>query len=134
MKNCLKCGFEIEEDDNFCPKCGQQTPKGYFFLKDNNNVFPNKSSDSYLSTKNSLINASIENTSYQKGKLIVTITGEAIKGCIKTTKTIPDNNSACWVKINNHKFSVSVLKNKTYYIWLMDENGLISNKYDYHSK
>ena len=36
MKNCLKCGFEIESDDNFCPKCGHWTSKGYFFLKDNN--------------------------------------------------------------------------------------------------
>ena len=97
------------------------------------NIFPNKSSDSYLSTENSLINASIENMDYQKGKLIVTITGEAVKGCIKTTKTIPDNNSNCWIEIDNYQFSTSVLKNKTYYIWLMDENGLISNKYDYHS-
>ena len=98
------------------------------------NIFPNKSSDSYLSTENGSINASVENTSYKKGKLIVTITGEAIRGCIKITKTPPSNNSACWVKIDNYKFSVSVLKNKTYYIWLMDDNGLISNRYDYSSK
>ena len=98
------------------------------------NIFPNKSSDSYLSTENSPINASIKDTNYQKGKLIVTITGEAVKGCVKSTKTTPDSNSNCWIKIDNYKFSASVLKNKTYYIWLMDESGLTGNKYDYHSK
>lgn len=98
------------------------------------NIFPNKSSDSYFSTENSQINASIKSTTYEKGKLIVTVTGEAVKGCIKTTKTTPDNNSACWVEINNYSFSTSVLKNKSYYIWIMDNNGLISNKYEYSSK
>ena len=98
------------------------------------NIFPNKSSDSYFTTENSQINASIKSTTYEKGKLIVTVTGEAVKGCIKSTKTPPDNNSACWVEINNYSFSTSVLKNKSYYIWLMDSNGLISNKYEYNSK
>ena len=97
------------------------------------NIFINKSSDSYLSSENSPINATIKNTEYQKGKLIVTISGEAVKGCIKSTKTIPDSNSTCWKEIDNYQFSSSVLKNKTYYIWIMDKNGLISNKYDYHS-
>ena len=96
------------------------------------NIFPNKSSDSYLSTENSPINASVEKTNYQKGKLTVTVTGEAVNGCVKTTKTTPNQNSTCWVKIDNNQFSVSVLKNKTYYIWLMDENNLISNRYDYN--
>jgi len=70
------------------------------------NIFPNKSSDSYLSTENSSINASIKTTNYRKGKLIVTITGEASKGCIKTTKTTPDSNSNCWVEIDNYQFTL----------------------------
>ena len=37
MKNCLHCGFEIEEDDNFCPKCGHWTIKGYTFFSDEKN-------------------------------------------------------------------------------------------------
>ena len=97
------------------------------------NIFPNKSSDSYLSTENSQINASIKSTNYHKGKLIVTITGEAVKGCVKSTKTTPATDAACWIKIDNYQFSTSILKNKSYYIWLMDDNGLIGNKYDYHS-
>lgn len=98
------------------------------------NIFPNKSSDSYFSTENDQINAKIENTNYKKGKLIVTVSGNPRKGCIKSTKTPPDNNSTCWIEINNYQFSTSILKNKTYYIWLMDDNGLISNIYEYHSK
>ena len=38
---CLnsKCNAtEIEEDDNFCYKCGYYTSKGYKFLKDENNI------------------------------------------------------------------------------------------------
>lgn len=32
MKRCLVCNSEIEEDDNFCPKCGHWTTKGYSYL------------------------------------------------------------------------------------------------------
>lgn len=35
---CLNCGVEIENDDNFCWKCGHWTAKGYLFLKNKNNV------------------------------------------------------------------------------------------------
>ena len=38
MKYCLKCGEEVETDDNFCPKCGHWTAKGYSFLKDKENL------------------------------------------------------------------------------------------------
>lgn len=34
MKRCLLCGCEIEEDDNFCPKCGHWTAKGYSYLSE----------------------------------------------------------------------------------------------------
>jgi hypothetical protein len=37
MQCCLKCGHEVEKDDNFCPSCGHWTAKGYSFLKDKNN-------------------------------------------------------------------------------------------------
>lgn len=35
---CIKCKSEIENDDNFCWKCGYWTRKGEIFLKDNSNV------------------------------------------------------------------------------------------------
>lgn len=34
---CIHCKSEIEQDDNFCFKCGYFTAKGYEYLKDNNN-------------------------------------------------------------------------------------------------
>lgn len=96
------------------------------------NIFSSNSSDSYFASENNKIDAKIENTIYEKGKLTVTISGNAKKGCIKSTKTDPKENSTCWVDISDYKFSTSVLKNKTYYIWLMDNNGIISNKYEYN--
>lgn len=98
------------------------------------NIFSNNSSDSYFASENSQIDAKIENTTYKNGKLIVTVSGNAKKGCIKSTKTDPKEKAACWIDISNYEFSTSVLKNKTYYIWLMDNNGLISNKYEYDQK
>lgn len=35
---CLKCGHEVESDDNFCPECGHWTVQGYSFLKNQNNI------------------------------------------------------------------------------------------------
>ena len=34
---CFNCKSEINEEDNFCYKCGEWTSKGYKFLKDKNN-------------------------------------------------------------------------------------------------
>ena len=38
MRHCLKCGVEVEVDDNFCPECGHWTTKGYSFLNDKDNL------------------------------------------------------------------------------------------------
>ena len=32
---CINCNSEIESDDNFCYNCGNWTPKGYSYLKEN---------------------------------------------------------------------------------------------------
>lgn len=34
---CINCNEEIEIDDNFCPRCGNCTPHGYLYFKDNQN-------------------------------------------------------------------------------------------------
>lgn len=36
--HCLKCGTEVETDDNFCPVCGHWTSKGYSFFRDKKNI------------------------------------------------------------------------------------------------
>ena len=33
--NCLKCGNNIENDDNFCHECGELTTHGYIEFKKN---------------------------------------------------------------------------------------------------
>lgn len=38
MSKCIHCYEEIESDDNFCPKCGHWTAKGYSFLKNEENI------------------------------------------------------------------------------------------------
>lgn len=35
---CLKCDTEVESDDNFCPKCGHWTAKGFTFYNKTSNV------------------------------------------------------------------------------------------------
>ena len=35
---CINCNTEIESDDNFCPKCGHWTAKGYGYFNDQKNV------------------------------------------------------------------------------------------------
>ena len=38
---CIKCNEEIEIDDNFCPRCGNCTPHGYLYFKnDKNKILP----------------------------------------------------------------------------------------------
>ena len=37
VKYCLKCGKEVESDDNFCPVCGYWTPRGYSILNSKSN-------------------------------------------------------------------------------------------------
>lgn len=96
------------------------------------NIIPNNSSDSYFTSENNGVDARVEKAVYEKGNLMVTISGNAKKGCIKSTKTSPNINSTCWVEINDYNFSTSVLKNKTYYIWIMDNDGVVSDKYEYN--
>ena len=44
MKHCLHCGEEVEKDDNFCPKCGHWTTRGYIYFnnKDNKKIMNGK--------------------------------------------------------------------------------------------
>lgn len=35
---CLKCGCQLENDDNFCPNCGHWTARGYNYFNNSENV------------------------------------------------------------------------------------------------
>lgn len=91
------------------------------------NIIPNSSSNSYYTTDEDNINARITNIEITDNKLMIKTSGNAAKGCIKTTLSTPKEKDFCWININNNTFSTSIYKNKKYYIWLMDENGKIGN-------
>ena len=95
------------------------------------NILPNNSSNSYLSSDEVGINASIDNIRYEQGRLIVNTLGNAKKGCIKSTRSKPESNSRCWIEVNNNSFSTSIFRYKKYYIWIMDSDGAVSNYYEY---
>lgn len=42
---CIKCSEELESDDNYCPTCGELTPHGYLYFKDNTNYIKRKDSN-----------------------------------------------------------------------------------------
>lgn len=42
---CIKCNEELESDDNYCPTCGELTPHGYLYFKDNANPIKRKDSN-----------------------------------------------------------------------------------------
>lgn len=95
------------------------------------NILPNGSSNSYYADNSDKIDAKIVNINYINNKLVIDVSGNASNGCIKRTRSTPKENDLCWIYISNNSFSTSVYKNKKYYIWLMDDNGIISNTYEY---
>lgn len=42
---CIKCNEELESDDNYCHTCGELTPHGYLYFKDNANPIKRKDSN-----------------------------------------------------------------------------------------
>ncbi len=51
------------------------------------------------------------------------------KICLKSTKSTPDTKNICWQEIKDNQYTTSLYKDKTYYIWLMDQdNNIIQNK------
>ena len=94
------------------------------------NVLPNNSSNSYFSTEEKST-ASIEKAEYLNGVLVVNTSLNAKMGCIKSTKSVPKLNSKCWINVVDRKFSSSIYRYKKYYIWVIDDNGVISGTYEY---
>lgn len=91
------------------------------------NLLPNYESNSYFTKVDNEINAKIESVDLKNNNLLITTSGDPIEYCVKTTRTKPTNESLCWNKIENNTASISILKNKKYYIWIKDKKGNISN-------
>lgn len=94
------------------------------------NLIPSNATNKYYASDDIGIDARIIKTDIIDGRLVVNIEGDAIKGCIKTTKSNPKINDFCWIDIVDNSFSTSIFKNKKYYIWLIDKDNKISNIYE----
>lgn len=91
------------------------------------NLLPNHESNSYFTKVDYEMSAKIESLTIDNGNLLITTSGNPTEYCLKTTRTNPSNESLCWNKLENNNASISILKNKKYYIWIKDEKGNISN-------
>lgn len=98
------------------------------------NMSPNNESDSYFGTIDEKMNAKIESLTIENNSLIIKTSGHAEEYCVKTTKTNPQSNALCFKKIQNNEATISVVKNKKYYIWIKDINGNISLPASINSK
>jgi len=91
------------------------------------NFLPDNESNSYYVKTRDEMSAKIESVNIVDNKLIINTSGSPIEYCVKTTKSIPNDNSICWKKINDNYASISVFPYRTYYVWIKDDTGNISN-------
>lgn len=92
------------------------------------NLMPqNAESNSYYVKVNEEMSAKIEALEIKNSKLNIVTSGDALKYCVKSTRSTPAKNSICWKNISNNEASISIYKYKKYYIWIMDEKGQISS-------
>lgn len=99
------------------------------------NIIPkNSESNSYYVKVNEEMSAKIEGMGIKNNKLIITTLGDTLEYCVKSTKSTPNDNSICWKKISDNTASISVYKNKKYYIWIKDSKGLIGSPMSINTK
>lgn len=92
------------------------------------NLMPqNAESNSYYVKVNEEMSAKIEALEIKNSVLNIVTSGDALKYCVKSTRSTPTNNSICWKNISNNESSISIYEYKKYYIWIMDEKGQISS-------
>lgn len=65
---------------------------------------------------------SIEN----KETSLVIKTKNAVKICVKSTVSKPKVDSMCWKKIENDIHEENIIKQKKYYVWVMNEENEIT--------
>lgn len=80
------------------------------------------------------MSAKIDSLDIKNNKLYITTLGDSKEYCVKSTRTTPDPNNLCWKEINNNTASISIYKNKKYYVWIKDTNGNISSPMSINTK
>ena len=91
-----------------------------------NLVLGAEESDSYYSKVEESMDAKIESLEMKDGKLQINLSGNPISYCVKMTKSIPNENSLCWKKVEENPTLVSVYYYKKYFVWIKDSEGRIS--------
>ena len=92
------------------------------------NILPGNDNDKFYAKPNEDMIARIDKIEKENDKLIITTIGNPTEYCLKTTKSIPENNSLCWNKIENNIVEVPYFKYKKYYVWIKDTEGRISGR------
>ena len=98
------------------------------------NLLPNYESNSYYVKVGEEMSAKIDSLDIKNNKLYITTLGDSKEYCVKSTKSTPDSNNLCWKEINNNTASISIYKNKKYYVWIKDTNGNISSPMSINTK
>ena len=79
------------------------------------NLMPqNAESNSYYVKVNEEMSAKIEALEIKNSILNIVTSGDALKYCVKLTRSTPTNNSICWKNISNNEASISIYEYKKY--------------------
>lgn len=91
------------------------------------NLIPgNNESDSYYVKVEEDMSAKIESLDIKKNKLKITMSGDAVMFCVKSTKSTPKSDALCWKEVKDNTATISVYKDEKYYVWIKDTKGNIS--------
>ncbi len=101
----------------------------FTFVVASNLVSNNNESNSYYVKVDDNVDAKIESVNIVNGKLVIKASGNTSKYCVKSTKTIPNDNNICWKDMIGETASTTVYGGKKYYVWIKDVNNNISNVY-----
>ena len=91
------------------------------------NMIPGKESASYYVSIQDDLSDKIKSFDITGNELNIETTIDNIEYCVKTTKSTPDDKNLCWNKIKDNKGTMKIMLHRTYYVWIKDEGGNISD-------
>ena len=91
------------------------------------NMIPGRESSSYYVSIQDDLSDKIESFDITGNELNIITKIDNLEYCVKTTKSTPNENNLCWNKIIDNKGTMKIMLHRTYYIWIKDEGGNISD-------
>ena len=91
------------------------------------NMIPGKESASYYVSIQDDLSDKIESFDITGNELNIITKIDNIEYCVKTTISTPDEKNLCWNKIKDNKGTMKIMLHRTYYVWIKDEGGNISD-------